>query len=171
MHTSEVVLWSCFLFSLLVVMLTSLWLRHRNQEMLHRERLAALEKGAEIRPTTREPLPWSPRIYLLRGLIWSFTGGALVIGLLGLSWASYRPHQESAQSLAFEARSVSQSLGIPMEQAREIVAKDEAARAGQYDGPGPAVALLGLIPLAVGLAYLIFYRSYQEGTVAPGAGA
>ncbi len=161
MHQSEVILWSMCLFSALAVVLMVLWLRHRSHQLLHEEHMAALDKGAGLPTAGREPLPWSPRVYLLRGLIWSFTGGALIVGLLGLSWSSHRLHQPpSAQSMAFEARNVSEYLRVSMEQAREIVAKDEASRAGQYDGPSVAIALLGLVPLAVGLAYLVFYRSY-----------
>ena len=169
MQTSEVILWSLFLFSALMVVLTVLWFRHRRHQMLHQEHLAALERGTGFHRTSRELVPWSPRIYLLRGLIWSFTGAALVLGLLGLSWSSHRVHQPpSAQSMAFEARNVSQYLGVSMDQAREIVAKDEASRAGQFDGPSAAIALLGLIPLAVGLAYLFFYRSYSVSGLSAG---
>ena len=162
MHSGEFWLWFTFLIAVQVVLLIVLWFRHRNQQMQHQERMAAIEKGAAVIPAGGAP--WSPRTYLLRGLIWTFTGAAVVIGLLGLSWSSYRPHQPmSAEWQAMQARNVSQYLGVPIEQAREIVAKDEARRAGQMDGPSPAIALFGVIPLAVGLAYLVFYRSGASG--------
>ena len=142
----------------LVVVVVLLVLRQRNQQMRHQERLAAIEKGAAL-PPHMATAPWSPRVYLLRGLIWSFTGGAIVIALLLVAMASHRPYHESVEILASKARNVSERLQIPIEQAREIVAKDEAERAEQNDGPSPAIALFGLIPLGVGLAYIVYYRS------------
>jgi hypothetical protein len=162
MRQSEFWLWVIFLLFLLVVVVMMLWLRHRNQQALHQERMSALEKGVPL-PATLGPFPWSARVYLLRGLIWSFTGAALILGLLGLSWSSHRPHQPpNAEWQAMQARSVSRNLDIPIEQAREIVAKDEAARTTQFDGPPASIALFGLIPLAVGLAYLVFYRTTES---------
>jgi hypothetical protein len=155
------------MLSALALVLMLLWMRHRSHQMLHRERLAAIEKGAALPPAGREPPPWSPRVYLLRGMIWSFTGAALFVGLLNFSWNA-RPHQPpTAQSMALAARNVSQYLGVPIEQAREIVAKDEAARAGEFDGPPASLALLGLIPLAVGLAYLLYYRGERSAHLPP----
>jgi len=52
-----------------------------------------------------------------------------------------------------EAREISRSLEIPIDQARQIAEKDQAERQGMPLG----IALLGVIPLAVGLAYLVFY--------------
>lgn len=148
-----VVLLGIFMFNLLVVTLVVLYLRHRHQQMLHQERMAALEKGTAV-PMERAPAPWSPRVYLLRGLIWSFSGVALVICLLGLAWATERP--ASAESMAWSAKTLSQTLDMPLEQARQIVEKDQAAH---VHGMPPGVALLGLIPMGVGLAYLVFYWS------------
>lgn len=148
---------TCF-SSALIIVVVLLLLRHRNQEMRHRERLAALEKGV-VPPANPASAPWSPRIYLLRGLIWSFTGAALIIALLVASLTSHRHYHESAEFLASRARGVSENLQIPIEQAREIVAKDEAERAGEDNGVPAAIAFFGLIPLGVGLAYIIFYRS------------
>lgn len=104
----------------LAMLAVVLYYRQRTQktELRHRERLAALEKGIEL-PPDPEPEPRRPR-YLLRGLVWLFTGIAIFV-FLG------------------------------------AVADDD-------------VALLGGIPAAVGLAYLIFY--FVEGRhekPAPGA--
>jgi hypothetical protein len=52
------------------------------------------------------------------------------------------------------AREISRSLEIPIDQARQIAEKDGAA---QNEGVPPGIAVLGVIPLAVGLAYLVFY--------------
>jgi len=156
------------LLAILAVVMWVLWLRHRNQQLEHQERMSALEKGTAVVPAGRRSAPWSPRVYLLRGLMWSFTGAALIIALLGISASSRRPHQPmTGEWTAMEARHVSQQLDIPIDQARDIVNKDEATRAGQIEGMPATVALLGLIPLAVGLAYLVFYYTGQSGKMLP----
>lgn len=163
MHEAVAWLFFFFLLSMLLVVMAALVARHQKQQMLHQERMAALEKGTAI-PLGRDPAPWSPRVYLLRGLIWTFTGAALVIALLGIAWASQRPM--SAETAAYQARSLSQNLEIPLEQARKLVEKDQAA---QTHGMPAPVALLGLIPLAVGLAYLVFYYTDDSRKLAAGA--
>ena len=152
------VFFSILVFAGMIVVLGVLWTRHRNQEMEHQERLAALEKGTSM-PAGPAPAPWSPRVYLLRGLIWTFVGAALTVALLGAAISDKRTYHESADQMAWHARNVAQTLQIPIEQAREIVARDEATRLADYHGAPAAIALFGLIPLAVGLAYLVFYRS------------
>jgi len=134
---------------LFALVLAALFLRNRQQYMLHQERMSALEKGTAI-PLGPEPAPWSPRAYLLRGLIWSFSGVALIVCLLGLSWSTGRP--TSAVDVSYRARTLSQNLDIPLDQARRIVEQDQS----RTDLPA-GVSLLGVIPLAVGLAYLVFY--------------
>ena len=113
-------------FLIFVPILAALYLRYRQKLMLHQERMSAIEKGTSI-PLGREPAPWSPRVYLLRGLIWSFSGAALIVCLLGLAWASSRP--QSATLVAMRAREISRSLEIPIDQARQIAEKDGAAAA------------------------------------------
>ena len=145
----------------LAVILMVLYLRHRNLQMLHQERMSALEKGTTV-PVGRALIPWSPRVYLLRGLMWSFSGAALVICLLGMAAASHRP--EPADVMMWRAKSISQNLNIPIDQAQQIMEKDCASH---EKGMPSAVALLGLIPFGVGLAYLVFYytgESRQAGS-------
>ena len=146
-----------------IVVLAVLYKRHRDQQMLHLERMAALEKGVAVR-MSREPAPWSPRVYSLRGLIWSFSGAALLVCPLGLAISSHRP--ESVESMAYRAQALSRNLGAPLDQDRQMVDKEEPDRTQRAP---LSVALLGLIPLGVGLAYLMFYRS-DESRNLPGAG-
>jgi hypothetical protein len=134
-----------------VVIFVALYFRHRNLQMFHQERMAALEKGTTI-PIGHALAPWSPRIYLLRGLLWSFAGAALIISLLGIAAATRRP--ESAESTLWRAKSLAQSLNMSAEEAKQIIEKD---RDTGRNGMPRSVALLGLIPLGVGLAYLVFY--------------
>src|SRR3974377_115628 len=78
------------------IILWALNLRFRRRELQHRERLAALEKGVPLTfPQESEKRQWSPRAYLLRGLIWLFTGATLAIFLLTVAETTRRP-----QSLA-----------------------------------------------------------------------
>lgn len=155
MHGSEfaALLFVVIMFSALVLVVVMLVLRHRNQQFLHQERMAALEKGTTV-PAGPAPAPWSARVYLLRGLMWSMGGAALIVFLFGLAASSHRP--ASGESIMWRAKTLSQSSDIPLDQARQIVEKDEA---NQPDRMPSSVALLGLIPLAVGLAYLVFYYS------------
>src|SRR5262249_17891692 len=109
MTQSAFIVWCMGLsmLSALALVLMLLWMRHRSQLMLHRERLAAIEKGTALPSAGREPAPWSPRVYLLRGMIWSFTGAALIVSLFFVSWNTQRPPEpRPAQSMALEAQRV-----------------------------------------------------------------
>jgi hypothetical protein len=141
------------LIATLVVILVALYLRFRNLQMFHQERMAALEKGAPV-PIGHALAPWSPRVYLLRGLLWSFAGVALIVSLLGIAAATHQP--ESAENTLWRAKNLAQRLNITAEQANQIVEKDRDAR---QNGLPSSVALLGLIPVGVGLAYLVFYQT------------
>jgi hypothetical protein len=140
----------------LVVTLAILFSRNRSQQLLHEERMAALEKGVAVPPVAPRR-PWSPRVYLLRGLIWSFVGGAVIVCLLGLAAVPHRG--ESAANMAFEARRLSDEAGVSREEAKRLVEKDYAEG---RNGMPASVAFLGLLPLSVGLAYLVFYYTGES---------
>jgi len=142
----------------LVITLCVLYSRARNQQLAHEERMAALDKGVTVPPMPPQR-PWSPRVYLLRGLIWSFCGAALIICLLGLASASPSHRGVSAMNMAFDAKRLMDMTGISREEANRIVEKDAAQ---QSEKPPAAIALLGLIPLSVGLAYLVFYYTGER---------
>jgi Domain of unknown function (DUF6249) len=99
-----------------LILLCSLALRYKRRELEHKERLAALEKGAPWPPIeqVQRTAPWSPRVYLLRGLIWFFSGIGLTLFLVAMTI----------------------TLGPPL----------------------LGAAFIGLVPIGVGAAYLIFYR-------------
>lgn len=84
--------------------------RHRQllqrTDLRHKERMAALEKGIDLPPDPPEMDMRRPR-FLLKGLVWSFTGAAVYIALDALA--------------------------------------------------GDGAEKLGLIPVAVGLAYLVYF--------------
>jgi hypothetical protein len=69
---------------LLVAYLFQLWARHQRRLMIHRERLAALEKGIEMPPLVEEIQRGSfnvQRLLLLAGLCWVSVGVALFMTL------------------------------------------------------------------------------------------
>ena len=146
----------CFILAAFVVVVVVLYLRHGNLQMLHQERMAALEKGVPV-PVARALAPWSPRVYLLRGLIWSSSGLAIMICLLGLAVTSHRP--ASAESLAYRTWTISKQFDITRDEARQIAEKDQST---EQQGMPFSVALFGLIPLGVGIAYLVFFYTDES---------
>jgi hypothetical protein len=149
----EVFILITLIIAALVVIISALYLRYRYLQMFHQERLAALDKGAQI-PAGHALAPWSPRVYLLRGLLWTFAGIAVIICLLGIAASSHRP--EAADVTLWRAKNLAQSMNITIEEARQIAEKDHERRP---TGMPFTVALLGLIPTGVGLAYLVFYKT------------
>jgi hypothetical protein len=98
---------------LLVAYLFQLWTRHQRRLMIHRERLAALEKGVELPPLVEEIQRGSfnvQRLLLLAGLCWVSVGVALFMTLnelaggdislpigvdgSGFTWASVHVHSD-----------------------------------------------------------------------------
>jgi hypothetical protein len=145
-----------FLMAGLAITLAVLFSRNRHQQLLHQERMAALEKGVAV-PVVEPQRPWSTRVYLLRGLIWSFSGLAVIACLAGLAAASHRTRTPT--EIAWDAKQLSEAAEIPREEARKLVQKD--ADTNPRDMP-QSVSLLGLIPLGVGLAYLVFYYTDES---------
>jgi len=128
-----------------------LYLRFRSLQMSHVERMAAMEKGTTI-PVWRTQAPWSPRVYLLRGLMWTLGGAALTLSLFGIADATHQPRRAEWEMV--DAKNLTENTGIPLNEARKIIEQDRARR---VEGMPTAVALLGLIPVGIGLAYLLFY--------------
>ena len=65
------------------IFIFALYMRFRRRELQHKERLAAIEKGVGL-PELNDFEP-GPRIYLLRGMIWLFSGLTLLVFLVGVS--------------------------------------------------------------------------------------
>jgi hypothetical protein len=124
-------------------------MRFRRRELLHKERMAALEKGVALPDLT--DIEAGPRVYLLRGMIWLLSGIALSVFLLVLV-STIHQIPKSAQARFQEANTIAR-LGGTAEQIKQI-----------QDDTGPevpvpySVALIGLVPIGVGVAYLIFHR-------------
>jgi hypothetical protein len=129
----------------------SLLLRYRRRELQHKERLAALDKGMPLPELQEERPTWSPRPYLLRGMLWLFGGIAITVFLAAISPSTTRiPRLEDRMWRAQNLK----RMGATDEQIQKVE-NDLTPNGGMPE----TVALLGLIPIGVGLAYLIFYRS------------
>lgn len=119
----------CAILATVVIVAVALKQRGRRRELLHKERLAAIEKGIEIPEVLLvESDSLSPKACLLRGLSWLLVGVSIGIFFVAMGVA---------------------------EGDRETV----------------AVATLGLIPLGVGIAYLIVYRKLEADRALSSEGA
>jgi hypothetical protein len=139
------------------IIVWALVLRYKRHEMRHKERMTAIEKGAELpaEPAQKPPVPWSPRVYLLRGLIWLFTGVGLSAFLLGLS-LTIVSHPERLEDRLWRAQNLRHN-GATEEEIKQYLSQSQSQNAPRNEFPA-GVALIGLIPMGVGLAYLIYYR-------------
>jgi hypothetical protein len=71
-----------------------MWARHQRRLMIHRERLAAIDKGIELPPLEQEiqNRSWNvQRLLLLAGLAWISVGLALYPLMLRLGGQAFRP--------------------------------------------------------------------------------
>ena len=132
-------------------------LRHKRAVLRHEERMAAIEKGVQTLALdeARPQAPWSPRVYLLRGMLWLFAGVATVI--MFASIAVTAGHPPSLSWRLSEAQSL-KGQGATEDQIRQFLV-DEAKR---NDGLPIGAAMVGLVPMSVGLAYLLFYRKETQ---------
>lgn len=138
------------------VIICALAFRHRRRELQHRERLAAIEKGAPLPALTdiEQRAPWTPRVYLLRGMMWLFSGIGLTVFLAGLSASTFR--MRSAEERVSAAQRL-KDLGATEEQVRDVQ-NDRIPRRDL----APGFSLIGLVPIGVGLAYLLSYRAENK---------
>ncbi len=137
-----------------VLLFPAVLLRYKKEQLRHQERMAALEKGAELPAFPAESGPWTPRVYLLRGLIWLFGGIGLTIFLVGLSLTANRV--ESIESRLWHTQDLRQR-GVPEEQLKKF---EDSPR--EQQGMPMGFALIGLIPIGVGLAYILFYQGERK---------
>jgi hypothetical protein len=134
------------------IIIWALTLRFRRREMQHKERLAAIEKGAPLPALTdiEQRAPWTPRVYLLRGMMWLFSGIGLTLFLAGFSASTF--HVKSVEDRVMAAQELKR-LGATDEQVAQVQS-DTTLR----HNLAPGFALIGLVPMGVGLAYLLSYR-------------
>jgi hypothetical protein len=136
------------------IIIAAMVLRFQQRALIHKERIAAIEKGIDVPPFPSDrsgpSAPWSPQQYLLRGLIWLFAGLAIAFALGAISGTSNHPvTTEERIRMANNAR----SNGATEEEIKRLWADTSSRPSGLPAG----AAALGSIPAAVGAAYLIFY--------------
>jgi hypothetical protein len=155
MEQTQIAAFSIFALVLLLavsLVITGMVLRYKKRELQHRERLIAVEKGVVLPPAAEgsSAAPWTPRSYLLRGLVWLFTGGALTLFLIAV--ALMPEASEPAANRVAEAIAAKNNGATP-DQVREIMSDRTA-----HDHGRRVLWIAGLIPAGIGLAYLITYR-------------
>jgi hypothetical protein len=138
-----------FAGSIVVVSLNN---RFRVRDLEHKETLVALEKGVDL--PARQTEPWTPRIYLLRGMVWLFVGLTSFLALSAIAITSRR--QIPLESRLAAVNDARLRGATPAEVEMLLHAQREEV------GMPIGVAFLGLIPIGVGLAYLIFYRAESK---------
>jgi hypothetical protein len=122
------------------------------------ERITAIEKGVPL-PDTGDGETGltgqrhSPREHLLRGMMWLFSGIALTGALFAIASTQGRPltAQEKVQR-ATDAR-----VRGATEREIELLLNDPNVRTGIGAELPAGVAFIGLIPVGVGIAYLIYF--------------
>jgi hypothetical protein len=144
--TELIVFIGCFT---IVFLIPALYFRYRKQMLVHAERMAALDKGVPLPAQPNEPGPWTPRVYLLRGLIWLLGGLGLIVFLLGLALTTNESIPLSQK--LWESHRLREA-GATEDQIKQMINSNEMRR-----HVPEGVSLIGLIPVGVGLAYLIFY--------------
>lgn len=132
-------------------------LRHKRAVLRHEERMVVIEKGSLLPALDEErpKAPWTPRVYLLRGMMWMFVGVAMVIVLASSSITT--AHPPSLSWRLSEAQAL-RSQGATEAEVKAFMA-EEAMR---NDGLPIGAASVGLIPIGVGLAYLLFYKKETQ---------
>jgi uncharacterized protein DUF6249 len=149
------------------IIIWSLVLRYKRQEMRHKERMSALEKGSDIASLNlneKEPAPWSPRVYLLRGLIWLFTGIGLSVFLLGLS-LTIGSQTETLEDKLWRAQNLRRQGATEDEIKQYLNDRSKQTERKMPEG----LSLIGLIPIGVGLSYLVYYRKEQNSAEIAGS--
>jgi hypothetical protein len=147
-----------------VIVLGSMYMRYRTRQLQHMERIAAIEKG--VTPPPVEEIETgltgrAPREHLLRGMMWLFSGIALTAALLTISSGQGRPlTAEEKVQRATDARHRGAS-----DHEIEMLLNDPNARTGLGGEMPLGVAFLGLIPVGVGIAYLIYFRMEKKNLV------
>jgi hypothetical protein len=140
----------------LVAIVVGLYFRYKKQQLAHQERMTALEKGAvpPVLSDLEQQNGAGLRVYLLRGMIWLFTGITLTVFLTA---ALVTPNRTMDLEQQLWRTQRLKELGATEEQIRQ-----ELAQRPQRGGPPLGLALIGIVPAGVGLAYLVFYRSEKE---------
>jgi hypothetical protein len=144
----------------LILVALGLYYRHKKDELTHRERIMALEKGVDLpmEPPRRIHAADPSRRHLLYGLIWLFSGIGLSAFLFTLS--ATMPHRDETP-LAEKTAKIEElrKLGASDRELRQVLLFDQYRREPQIP---IGIGLAGAVPIGVGLAYLIFYFAERK---------
>lgn len=116
------------------------------EALRHRERMAAIDKGAAL--PVEPARAGAPHIYLLRGMMWFFSGIAIVAFLVSLP----SPMNDGGLEFTLAQSEKLKEMGASQAQIDQYFA-DRLRRKEFPEG----AQFIGLIPMFIGLAYLIFY--------------
>ena len=139
------------LFSMMLmvfIIAVFLTLRYKQRELQHRERMLAIEKGAPLPFLEETGNSVYRNTYLLRGRMWLFSG----IGLLAFLFTFSVSREGIPAYVRVQNANLARNSGATDEQIREIMSDR-----GERELP-LGVSLIALIPIGVGLAYLLTYR-------------
>lgn len=140
-----------------------LGLRGHQVRMLHEERMRALDKGVDIKPILLNATPaFGHRVYLLRGLVWLFAGAALMAVLAVTAGLFQSPPRSQAMILQEKLVRISSLRALGATDAQLQVIEKELERGEPHFRPTPPLLVIGIIPMSVGLAYLIFYALEEK---------
>jgi hypothetical protein len=161
MHGEEIIL-LVFVLGGLVFLIVLMILRYRQAELRHQERMQVIERGGVLPSLDEErpKAPWTPRTYLLRGMIWLYTGIAIAIMFAAISLSGNRPPSAWAK---FNRAQEMRHGGANEEVVQQYLKEMDQER----DGLPLGAATVGLIPMGVGLAYLMFYRKETQTPETP----
>jgi hypothetical protein len=138
------------------VIMPILVVRYRRLELRHQERLIAMEKGAVLPPEPPEAVP-TIETYQLRGLVWlaAGIGISLMLFIMLPFIANRNPNDVSMRESQLK------QLDYSKEEIREaMVHEDQRWESQRQRSRG--LAALGLPPIAVGIAYLVFYQQQKR---------
>ncbi len=141
------------LFLTTILIIFAMVSRYKQRELQHRERMAAVEKGTPLPEPATQLAPFHPRTLLLRGMLWLFTGLALTVAFSAIVITGQR--QEPAWERVDEANRAKANGASDA----EIV---QIMNDRHSSGPNPGIPLLGLVPMGIGLAYLLTWRSERR---------
>jgi len=145
------------IFACAFVVLPSLALRYKRLELRHKERMTAFEKGIPLPPDPVEAMAPTLETYHLRGLIWlaAGIGVSLMLFIMLPMISSNHPNDRMFQEQTLKQQ------GYARDEIRQIFREnDDRWEAQRQRSRG--VAALGIVPAAIGTAYLIFYFEQKK---------
>jgi hypothetical protein len=135
-----------------VVVCVGLYYRHLKAELVHKERMTAMEKGVQMPVLELAQPPRDPiSRYLLAGMIWLFGGAGLSVFLFALTITLPHPKGLTPQERDAKIEAL-RNLGASNAELRRVLFE----RDNETHPIGAGT--VGFIPMGVGLAYLIFYN-------------